>query len=233
MASRFLIYGLVDPRTEQVRYIGKSCSGLTRPRNHALPSVLRQHDTHERNWVRSLRKAGLSFKITVLEEVSTGEHLGEIERFWIAQGRGLGWRLTNLTKGGDGTLGYRHTEATKARLRAQSDGRVASAETRAKISAASAGRRISADARERIAASKRGKPRSEGTRLKLREANLGKTYPEAYRLKMAIACGSEPFEHVASGRRFVSRSEAARVFGVTPQAISQAIRRGLSFRSLV
>lgn len=28
MSARFIIYGLVDPRTEEIRYVGKSSSGM-------------------------------------------------------------------------------------------------------------------------------------------------------------------------------------------------------------
>lgn len=34
--SRFLIYGLVDPRTNEVRYVGRSSSGLVRPKHHSV-----------------------------------------------------------------------------------------------------------------------------------------------------------------------------------------------------
>ena len=45
MPSKFLIYGLVDPRDGQLRYVGKSTSGLRRPRSHWYPRVIREDRT--------------------------------------------------------------------------------------------------------------------------------------------------------------------------------------------
>lgn len=39
LKSKFLIYGLTDPITDELRYIGRSSSGLNRPRQHLAPSV--------------------------------------------------------------------------------------------------------------------------------------------------------------------------------------------------
>ena len=49
----------------------------------------------------------------MLEETSRVEDLDSMEQFWIAQARGLGWPLTNVTKGGKGWLGGRHGERAK------------------------------------------------------------------------------------------------------------------------
>jgi hypothetical protein len=115
-----------------VRYIGKSTSGMTRPRNHGKPSRLKD-DGHRANWIRSLKREGLTYSIAVLEEVPTMEALYEREMWWIAFGRACGWPLTNLTNGGDGMHGW-----------------VASPETRARISAAAKRRFSTAEARERL-----------------------------------------------------------------------------------
>ena len=40
MISKFIIYGLADPATDAVRYIGRSSNGLVRPRGHFKPSSL-------------------------------------------------------------------------------------------------------------------------------------------------------------------------------------------------
>jgi hypothetical protein len=52
--------------------------------------------------VKSLLATGAAPKIVVLEELSDASDLNPAEMFWIAQGFGLGWRLTNLTRGGAG-----------------------------------------------------------------------------------------------------------------------------------
>jgi hypothetical protein len=111
----FLIYGLLDPRTGELRYIGKSCSGLRRPRQHIQPDRLKAH-THKNNWVRSLLKIGLRPKIAVLATSESKEGLSERERELIQKHKEAGSRLTNLTDGGEGTSGHRKSTETKARI---------------------------------------------------------------------------------------------------------------------
>lgn len=53
-----LIYGLVDPRTSELRYIGRSSSGLTRPKQHTAPAALAKDVARKGNWLRQLVRAG-------------------------------------------------------------------------------------------------------------------------------------------------------------------------------
>ena len=111
--DQFLIYGLIDPRTDMVRYVGRSCSGMSRPRQHQRP-VLESDRTHRANWIRSLHAEGLRHRECVLEVV-TKETIADSEVWWIAYGRALGWPLTNISAGG-GLLGYTHKQESKALL---------------------------------------------------------------------------------------------------------------------
>lgn len=106
-----IIYALVDPITEEVRYIGKSTSGLTRPRDHYKPSHLKKDFTYKGNWLRSLSIPPL---IEVLHVAETKEELDRLEKEYIALYKGLRARLTNLTDGGEGACGRVLSESTKA-----------------------------------------------------------------------------------------------------------------------
>lgn len=92
-----LIYGLIDPRTLLIRYVGLSSTGMRRPRDHRRPSC---PDTYCRRWVKSLQSEGLDYQIVVLEVLKDAVELDQAERWWIAYGRACDWPLTNLTKGG-------------------------------------------------------------------------------------------------------------------------------------
>lgn len=146
------IYGLIDPRTGLVRYVGKTAVGMRRPQSHRTPCILRADQTHKGRWIRQLVAEGLLYVITVLEEVEVN-HLSIAERSWIARGRELGWPLTNSTDGGEGLSGH-----------------VFSPEHRQRISCANKGRRLTEAQRARIASARRGKPLSLAAREKLREA---------------------------------------------------------------
>lgn len=147
------IYGLTDPRDGSVRYIGKTTTGMERPRAHRYLSD--GDHTHKAHWILKLQREGLEYGIVVLEEC-VREDLSAAECFWIAQGRGLGWRLTNLTKGGDGTLGFVQPEHVRVA--------VASANTRRK------GVPFTEEHKARMSASMKGQHRprwSEETREKI------------------------------------------------------------------
>ena len=97
-----LIYGLIDPRTLLVRYVGRSTTGMQRPENRRLPSFRRDND-FTRAWLSELTALGLRFEIAVLQ-YSTLASIKNDEKWWIAFGRMCGWPLTNLAGGGEGSL---------------------------------------------------------------------------------------------------------------------------------
>lgn len=138
--SKYLVYGLADPDSLDVRYIGKSSSGLRRPLQHGLPSQLKK-TSYKTNWIRSLLTEGKTYRILVLQEVSSAAELADAERHWIREARGLGWRLTNLTDGGEGIAGFRHSETSRLKMSRTHTGRKRTAATRAKIAAARTGPR--------------------------------------------------------------------------------------------
>lgn len=97
---KYCIYGLKDPRTAEIRYVGKSSSVMQRPLSHATLGSLAK-PSHKNNWIKQLKSLGLSYAVVVLEEPGKAK-LDERERFWIAEGRRLGWSLTNIASGGEG-----------------------------------------------------------------------------------------------------------------------------------
>lgn len=115
--SRYLIYGLVDPRDDQLRYIGKSSYGLKRPRSEHY-RVMKGYEGqgYRQNWIRSLDADGITYRIEVIQQFSESDILYDAERFWILYFRRMGCPLTNLTDGGEGTAGYRHTDEHKRKM---------------------------------------------------------------------------------------------------------------------
>lgn len=113
--TKHLIYGLLDPRTNVLRYVGKSSQGLKRARTHFYPSVLKKDRTRCGNWVKSLISQGMVPIIQILEE-SSAEKSNLDERFWIASLRASGALLLNHTEGGEGTLGRPMSASVKKKL---------------------------------------------------------------------------------------------------------------------
>lgn len=127
----YIVYGLVDPRTLGVEYIGQSSSGVARARVHRTPTSLRYGNT-KNVWLRELFAAGLDYDIVTLGSVKNPKApgtlcwwregcnttaLNDLEIWHIAMGRAMGWTLKNSTNGGEGNPGRVCSDAQRERVR--------------------------------------------------------------------------------------------------------------------
>ena len=118
----YLIYGLIDPFTNQLRYIGKSTVGFKRPKSHFLPYKLKDR-THKVKWIKSILNKKIKPKIIIIQQFKEPEILYQAEQFWIKYFREMGCPLTNLTDDGPGSLGLKHKKETIEKLRKAQIGR--------------------------------------------------------------------------------------------------------------
>ncbi len=109
--SKVYIYGLVDPRTEQIRYVGQTKDIKRRLRNH-LNDAKRGVKSHKHSWIRKLLAEKIKPKTTVIEKCNS-RNADEREEYWIAYYRETEAGLTNQTDGGYGARGYERTEEEK------------------------------------------------------------------------------------------------------------------------
>lgn len=159
--SKIYIYPLIDPFTNEVRYIGKTCYLKQRLQRQCCE----KSNTYRCHWIQSLMAQGKRPIQEILEELEPDADWQTSERKWIAYGRAQGWRLTNSTDGGDGVLnlsgeskermlktwkGRKHRPESLAKMSAASSAHRASAETRVKMSKAHTGREITPEWRENL-----------------------------------------------------------------------------------
>lgn len=117
-----IIYTLTDPNTLIIRYVGKTKRKLIdRFYSHVSNHRLNQETSHKNSWIKSLKNNGQRPIIEILDIVPDNEW--EFwEQYWISQLLSWGYKLTNMTKGGEGchggkgSLGYRHTQEAKNRI---------------------------------------------------------------------------------------------------------------------
>lgn len=133
---KFLVYGLTDPRTGDVCYIGKSSSGSKRPLFHGRERALEKDYTRKACWIRSLQVKGLRYGVRVLGWCRNAGALDNLERCWIVNARTLGWPITNMTDGGDGSAGRIVGAEERARRSVAARLWQSTPEARAKMSAA-------------------------------------------------------------------------------------------------
>lgn len=176
--SQYLIYGLRDPRTNGIRYVGRSLRGLTRPREHASLGSLKRDRSHKANWIRELLREGLLPELVVLQEyTSEAETIAE-ETIWIRRLRFEGAQLTNHSDGGEGCgLGYSPSKEARRNLSAALTGKKLSPETIAKRTASRAGWSPSPETRVKMSAATKGKSKPEGFGEKVAAAKRGKKRP--------------------------------------------------------
>jgi len=149
--SGVYIYGLCDPRSGELRYIGKSTNVEERVARHIRKASAR----YLRRWIAGLLAVGLRPEVVVLDQVNDSWEASIAEQFWIASMRLCGCRLTNLTYGGDGQRnGYKHTPEARLKQSIAEKGKPWSASHRANHAAALA----SPQTRAKMSASRKGKP---------------------------------------------------------------------------
>jgi group I intron endonuclease len=220
MRFKRIVYGLYDPRTSALRYIGKSESGESRLLRHLNPKTLNTEKTHKSNWIKSLIKLGLKPYLQVLYTASEFEDLSKLEISFIAKHKASGDNLTNQTNGGEGMLGFSPTEETRKKISSSKLGIFASAEVRAKMS---------------ISHSKElhhfyDSKLSDDHKLKISKGllgnNLGKSMDLNFKNAIAKSRGSTPFKVIKNNvvvGLFISLREAEKSTGFNRKLIKKLL----------
>lgn len=207
-----LIYLLRDPLTGECRYVGKTVKRLeTRLQNHIAQAKYykRRHVCH---WISKLIGAGHKPGIELIETVPSGQDWQSRESFWIGRYRAQGCALTNLTDGGEGWHGLRHSEEWKREM-----------------SARLKGRSLGPEWKKRIGDKARGRPCTESAKLKLSAAFTGRIVSDETRRRMSAARrgkGSMPGEN--NPRAKLNASDVAVIRGSDATHSSLGRRYGVS-----
>ena len=116
---------------------------------------------------QAIRKYGVAnFTVEVLEVCENIDLLKEREQYWIKElnSRTINGEGYNLTDGGDGTFGRKHSKETKEKIRASMMGKNVGPKPPgfgAKVSERMKGRKTSAETRAKLSKALKGKPKSK------------------------------------------------------------------------
>lgn len=161
------IYALYDPRNGKVCYVGKTQQKPMDRLYRHIAAARQGRTTFVAAWIRALLYRGRRPVLEVLEE--TDNECGPArEQFWIEAFIVQGHRLKNMTKGGYGSLGYKHNAKARAKIKAKRVQQTFSEETREKFRQNMAGNQRAVGSRGGCGFQKTGMPVSE--RLKRSEA---------------------------------------------------------------
>lgn len=104
-----LIYKLIDPRTNEIRYVGKTKNSLRKRLYEYLTKRNLTAKTHKNNWIKQLLNEGIKPIIETLEIVNEQNWI-EREIYHIKKLKSDSVNLTNTTDGGDGALGTKQSQ---------------------------------------------------------------------------------------------------------------------------
>ncbi len=209
---RIFIYGLFDPRTHELRYIGKTKKKLSERLKEHIRSAKRYQHSPRGRWIKGLLDEGITPLIEALEEVLDDEW-EEAEKRHIAEAREKGVILTNLAEGGQGHhdyvfteehrrkigeahkgnkhgLGYRHTEEHKEKVSKRMEGE----------GNPNYGKTFSKEYKENLSKAQKGRKHSEKTKQKMREARK-KFYEDAANRQKAVDAANTRYARERKQRR--------------------------------
>lgn len=217
-----IIYTLEDPRTGEVRYVGKTGGGLLgRLRGHLKD----RSETHKTHWIHKLALEGLKPVIDVIETMfnPTEFEWQEAERFWIESLRFCGCKLTNLASGGEGG---QHCLESRQKMSAWQIGRKLTPEHIENMRIASTGRKHSDEAKEKIGAAHKGRKHSDEAKAKISAGHIGKKLSPEHIEKVRLTSIGRKQTHEAIARRVAAYKATVSKLGRKP--ISDESRRKIS-----
>lgn len=107
------IYTLDDPITGYIKYVGKTTSPLTtRLSAHIYEALKRNTKSYRCSWIKHLNSKNLKPTINLLDEIQYTSDWEWLEQYWISQIKTWGFKITNLTDGGDGNKGQIFSKET-------------------------------------------------------------------------------------------------------------------------
>lgn len=182
------VYTLTDPRNGLPFYVGKG-HGKRCEFHLDEAKYYTKRKSKKLNKIRKLTSLGLKPIITKVEENVSDAQAIEFEMFLIAEMRDFGIELTNMTDGGDGAKGYKHTEEHKAHISTVHLGRVVSEKTKQKMR-----KPKSEQGRANIAKAHKEstyRPSAE-TKCKTSEALKGRIFTDEHRAKITAGLIGKP-----------------------------------------
>jgi group I intron endonuclease len=210
--EKIYIYILIDPRDNQIRYVGKTNNPIGRMRSHM--NYCYKETNHKSYWLRQLADMEIEPILYVIEETTIAEW-EEREKFWIRYYKNEGCNLTNLSWGGQGNLGIEVSDETRNKMsEAARKKPPISEKTRVRMSQAQLGRKHSEETKKKIGKGRRGAILSEELKARISQSEKGKYIPLRDRIKMSEAKkldNSERYKKIAiklKGRKRTEKEKA-------------------------
>lgn len=206
------IYALIDPRNDEVRYVGKAC----RPKERLMNQRNERANTHRCHWLMSLSEIGLKPIQIILETVPVDRNWQEREMYWISHYRQLGVPLTNGTDGGDGVLNI-------------------CPEAKAKMIKTWLGRKHKPESLIKIGLASRGRTHDDNWRAAMSNRMKGRIFSPEHRVRLSLGVSKLNSEQVKEIKVLLSQKvpqrTIAKIFRVHQGTISN-LNRGKCYSNI-
>ena len=180
-----IIYTLSCPITNQIRYVGQTSKTIEfRLKRH----LTEKGNCRRINWFKSLKNKNLLPIIEIIDVVDSNDDWRFWEQYYISLFKSWNFNLVNMTDGGDGIIGFKHSEATKLEFSKKRKGRKLTKEWRENIIKNKAdtsgekngmyGKKHSDEHKKRVSEKLIGRTFSDESLLKLRKSNGTKIFCE-------------------------------------------------------
>ena len=194
------------------------------------------HLTKESLFSKALRKYGIqSFEFSVIDSTLLKEIANEKEKYWIKHLNCKHPNGYNLTIGGQGTLGHKHSEQSKRKMSLAGKGRKKSEKWKKEKSKERRGKKLSLETRRKISEARIGKkhprkghPLSEETRQKISISRKGQMLTEEHRKKLIERSYMRGKTHSPEAREKIRIANKGKILSPeTRKKISDARKRFL------
>jgi hypothetical protein len=183
------IYGLVDPRTDEVFYVGLT----TKSAQHRLNSHVRESlkadpkkRTYKQNKICAILSEDLTPSAVVLEESADWsiDDLKTAEKRWIKLLKSNGLSLCNLTDGGDGNQGWIPSPETIERLRVSVKNALSDPKVKKQMSESSRKRWDNEEERQKQSEAMKSSQAATEHRKQMHKDNTGRPLSEEHKSKI-------------------------------------------------
>jgi len=184
-----VVYALsLESTPYDYRYVGitKFNDPYLRLKGH-IKKAKQGASTHSSNWIRKSIKDGEKILCTILAYNESYEECIKMEKRFIQLYRKNGINLTNMTDGGEGSLGHYPSKETTAKRSNTLRKVLSDLLIRKKMSEGNKGKVLSLETKVKIGMAHRGKIVSEETRIKLSESHKGRRHSAETKEKMSQA----------------------------------------------
>lgn len=234
MSRKGYIYGLIDPSTGQLRYIGQTVRKIEYRLTSHLGSAKTlnkfgelKYNSYVYRWIRQVLAQNQEPQIVLIQEFQEEDVLDDAETFWIAYFRKMGCPLTNLASGGRvGCRGRKASDESKKRMSIaqRSLNKKLSEELKMRLSLANRGKKASEEAKKKMSEAHKGRIVSDETRVKMSLSFKGRKISEEHRRQLSLLNKGRP-RHTEVSKAKISAANKGKVYS-EEECIARSKRLG-------